>query len=366
MRIGIVGLGLIGGSIAKTLKKVHVQNSYIIGYDTCSDFTQAALQEGVIDEVASTLGHSFSDCNVIFICTPVSSILPIIDTIIPYISRDCIITDIGSTKSNLINDVNACIRKHHKPVYFVGGHPMTGSEKSGYFASTNYLFENAYYLLTPTETTPEFIVFILQKMIERLGALPLVMSPIYHDFATSVVSHLPHIIASGLVHLVKTSDNPDYLLHTLAAGGFKDITRIASSDPNIWRDICLSNKTQLQSSFKNYLNILNQFYESLETDDANAIYDFFDSGKNYRDSFDEGINTHIIKTYTLYVDAQDEPGIIACIATLLSSHGINIKDIGIMNHREFACGVLRITLASKSSMLDAHQILSKHNYTIYY
>ena len=242
---------------------------------------------------------------------------------------------------------------------------MTGSEKSGYFASTNYLFENAYYILTPSEGTPEFIVFIMQKRIERLGALPLIMSPDYHDFATGIVSHLPHIITSSLVHMVRENDDASHLLHTLAAGGFKDITRIASSDPTVWRDICLSNKEEIKKSFKAYIDLLSQFYQVLEQEDTSDLYDFFDVSRKYRDTFTDGINANTTQIYTVYVDAEDEPGIIACISTLLSSRGINIKDIGVMKHREFKCGVLRVAFATKSDLQFAKELLTKHNYTIY-
>lgn len=366
MHIGIIGLGLIGGSIAKTLKKVHSQNSYIIGYDANPLFLDSALESGTLDKAATEIGADFAKCNVIFICTPISYTTEIVRKVVPHVSGDCIITDICSTKYNLIKEIEGIAEISNKNLYFVGGHPMCGSEKSGYFASTDYLFENAYYMLTPMADTPNFIVFILQKLIERLGAIPLIITPSYHDFATATVSHLPHIIASGLVHLVKNNDGNNHYLHTLAAGGFKDITRIASSNPTIWHDICVSNKDEIQKIFKRYIDILNDFSIYLESNDDEAIYNYFDSARSYRDTFNEGINSELVKNYTIFVDAKDEPGIIASIATLLSSHGINIKDIGIMNHREFACGVLRIALASKSCMIDAHQILSKHNYTIYY
>lgn len=366
MRIGIIGFGLIGGSIAKALKKFHSQNSYIVGYDIDSTYLEAALSDHVIDKVATHLGADFSKCNVIFICTPIGDIVPIVKALIPFVSKDCILTDIGSTKYDVVQTVNTTLAASEKNIYFVGGHPMAGSEKSGYFASTAHLFENAYYILTPSSDTPSFILFILQRMIERLGALPIILSPSYHDFATATVSHLPHIIASGLVQLVKESDGEHNHLHTLAAGGFKDITRIASSNPTIWQHICLSNKTQVKKSFNSYLTILNNFVDALEKEDEKAIYDFFDGSKVYRDTFKEGVASDVVRTYTLYVDAKDEPGIIASIATLLSAHRINIKDIGIMNHREFNCGVLRISFASKKDMLEAQQLLSKHNYTIYY
>lgn len=365
MRIGIIGLGLIGGSIAKTLKKVHAQNSYIIGYDTDSLSAALALEESAIDQVATAIGADFANCNVIFICTPVSSIDLIVEKLLPFVSSDCILTDIGSTKNNVIKKVEALLASSSKKAYFIGGHPMTGSEQSGYKASTNYLFENAYYILSPTAGTPDFILFIIQKMIERLGAIPITLEPEYHDFATAVVSHLPHIIASSLVHLVKDNDNYEHALHTLAAGGFKDITRIASSNPSIWQDICLSNRLHIKKCLEKYITSLNKFYSFLDTEEENEIYLFFNEARQYRDTFQDGIKPDIATTYTIFVDAEDEPGIIACIATLLSSHSINIKDIGIVNHREFSSGVLRIAFGIKSDMEKAIHLLMKHNYTVY-
>lgn len=365
MRIGIIGLGLIGGSIAKTLKKVHAQNSYIVGHDTDLPSCNKALEDGAIDQVANEIGEEFIDCNVIFICTPVSSTQEIVSKLLPYVSNDCILTDIGSTKHDTVEQVSKILLDHPKKCYFVGGHPMTGSEQSGYTASTSYLFENAYYILTPLPETPEFIVFIIQKMIERLGAIPIVLEPNYHDYATATVSHLPHIIASHLVHLVKNSDGDEQLLHTLAAGGFKDITRIASSNPKIWQDICLSNKAHIMGSLKKFIDSLNDFYSMLEYNEENQLYQFFETARDYRDSFQDGIKSDIAKIYTIFVDAEDEPGIIACIATLLSSHSINIKDIGIVNHREFSSGVLRIAFGHKSDMQKAQQLLTKHNYIVH-
>ncbi|MDA3732062.1 prephenate dehydrogenase [Niameybacter massiliensis] len=365
MRIGIIGLGLIGGSIAKTLKKVHAQNSYIIGYDTHSLSCAKALDEGAIDHIAVEIGEDFVDCNVIFLCTPVSAIDKVAAKLLPYVSKDCILTDIGSTKHDTVEKIGRLISHSPKKCYFIGGHPMTGSEQSGYEASTSYLFENAYYILTPLKGTPDFILFIMQKMIERLGAIAITLEPDYHDFATAAVSHLPHIIASSLVHLVKNNDGDEHLLHTLAAGGFKDITRIASSNPAIWQDICLSNKTNIQTCLKKFIDSLSEFSNILDMEEADNLYDFFNEARNYRDSFQDGIKPDIAKVYTIFVDAEDEPGIIACIATLLSSHSINIKDIGIVNHREFSSGVLRIAFGHKHDMQKAHQLLTKHNYTVY-
>ena len=366
MRIGIIGLGLIGASLAKAIKRVHASNSYIIGYDTNLSSTNAAYKEGVIDRVASSIGESFSSCTVIFLCTPVHYTSSIVEQLLPFMANDCILTDMGSTKYELVYAVDKLIKSSNKRVYFVGGHPMAGSEKSGYSSSTPYLFENAYYILTPISDTPDFIIFILQKMVERIGAIPLILSPTYHDYATANVSHLPHIIASSLVQLIKQNDGDNKYLHTLAAGGFKDITRIASSNPDIWVAICLSNKKQLQKVFSKYHSILLGFFDALEQEDTEKIYNFFDNARSYRNTFSDNISGGLVKTFTLYVDAKDEPGILAAITTLLSANKINIKNIGVMNHREFESGVIRIVLEDKTTMLNASEILVKHGYSIYY
>lgn len=366
MHIGIIGLGLIGGSIAKAIKKVHVQNSYIIGYDLKTVDTKAAFAEGVLDAIAPNATSSFANCAVIFICTPVMYTAEIVKNLIPYLPNDCIITDVGSTKYHLVLEIDEIIKASGKRLYYVGGHPMAGSEKFGYAAATAHLFENAYYMLTPMGDTPDFILFILQKLIERIGAIPLILSASYHDFATANISHLPHIIASSLVHLVRENDGDNRHLHALAAGGFKDITRIASSNADIWASICLSNKPQIQKVFDSYMSILNKFSLILEKGSETELYSFFNTARIYRDTFSEGASSDLSKRYALNVDAKDEPGIIAAIASLLSIHNINIKNIGIVSDREFDAGVLKIIFASKSDLLLATEVLSEHRYTIYY
>jgi len=366
MNIGIIGLGLLGGSLAKAFKKANAPNSYIIASDPSLDTLTKAKKERIIDHCACGIDASFSSCAVIFICTPVASIPQVVKGLIPYISKDCILTDVGSTKYRIINDINAILEKHHSPAYFIGGHPMAGSENSGYDFSKSHLFQNAYYILTPQGNTPDFIVFILKKLVERIGAIPLLLSPTYHDFATASVSHVPHVIAAGLVHLIKDSDGESNFLHTLAAGGFKDITRIASSNPNLWHDICISNKNQILKILNRYQIILENATQSIEKEDQQWLYDFFNDAKNYRDTFSANTPSLLPKVYTLYVDVPDKPGMIAHIATLLSNHHINIKNIGIVNHREFHGGVLQVTFENKSHMIDSIQLLREHHYSVFY
>jgi len=366
MNIGIIGLGLIGGSIAKAIKGVNEQNSYITGYDTNTQDLKSAYDDGVIDAMSTDFSKGFSNCTVIFICTPVQIIPSIVTKLLPYLPNDCIITDVGSTKYELVKTINEYTAQSDKRIYYVGGHPMTGSERFGYQASTAHLFENAYYMLTPQGDTPEFITFILQKLIERMGALPLVLSSSYHDFVTANISHLPHIIASCLVHLIRANDGENGYLHTLAAGGFKDLTRIASSNPDIWTSICLTNRKQIIRVWEQYEKIIHDFIALLESGDEKALYAFFDTSRIYRNTFPDGASSELRKGYALHVDAKDEPGIIAKIATLLGDHQINIKNLSVISDREFDVGVIKVLFSTKSELIQATEILSRNRYTIYY
>ncbi len=366
MNIGIIGLGLIGGSIAKSLKEVHKQNSNITGYDLNEKDLVAAYNDGVIDNIADNLTTGFTNCSVIFVCTPVRHIASIIDELAPHVPNDCIITDVGSTKHEIVHEISARLKAiPNKHVYFVGGHPMTGSERFGYSAASAHLFENAYYMLTPYADTPDFIVFILQKLIERMGAIPMILSSSYHDFVTANISHLPHIVASSLVHLVRNNDGENAYLHALAAGGFKDITRIASSNPDIWTSICLSNSGPIKKVFEDYRGILDKFLNALEEANEDEIYAFFDTARIYRNTFPEGSSNTLAKRHVLHVDAKDEPGILAKITTLLSESNINIKNITVLSDREFDVGVINIIFANKADLISATEILSKNRFTIY-
>ncbi|OOB79623.1 MAG: hypothetical protein BEN19_07360 [Epulopiscium sp. Nuni2H_MBin003] len=366
MRIGIIGLGLLGGSIAKTLKQINSNHSYIIAYDNDVDILFTAQKENIINEFTFEINQKFADCNIVFICTPVLYIVDIVKQLLNYVKKDCIITDVGSTKSDILVNVKPIIDKSNKGVHFIGGHPMAGSEKSGYLAASDYLFENAYYIITPYEDTPEFMIFILQKIIERLGSIPIVIPATFHDYAIATISHTPHIVASSLVHLVKSSDTKDHFLHTLAAGGFKDITRIASGDPTMWENICISNKAEISDSLSSFIEILTLFKDKLDNNDTSALHTFFNDAKSYRDTFRSGVKYTASKTFSMLIDIKDRPGSIATIATILGSNSINIKDIGIVNHREFDPGILRVVFSTEHERLQAHELLLNHNYILYY
>ena len=359
-KIGFIGLGLIGGSIAKTIRQYYPDYE-IVAFDKNKESLALATQESMIDVAATTIDNNFQNCNYIFLCAPVAYNTAYLKQLTEYLNDDCILTDVGSVKTNIHEEVqNLGIGK-----YFIGGHPMAGSEKSGYSNSKAMLIENAYYILTPTPQVAEEKVQTYEKFVESLKALPVILDYQLHDQITGTISHLPHIIASSLVNFVKTHDTHDEIMKNLAAGGFKDITRIASSSPIMWQNICLKNKDNIVDILDQYIDSLEDFKEAIEREDDLDLYNRFESSRNYRNSMPSSSAGPIKKAFAVYCDIIDEAGGIAAIATILASNNISIKNIGIVHNREFDEGVLRIEFYDEDSSKRAVGLLQKFRYIVY-
>ena len=353
--IGIIGLGLIGGSIAKTLKN---KTNKIIAFDLNEEELRQALTDKVIDEYTTDINEKFSNLDTIFICTPVNAVYSSVKKLANFITPNCIITDVGSTKHEIVNSIETDFPN----IKFVGAHPMVGSEKSGYSASTDYLFENAYYIITKTKSTNEQDLNNIINIIESLKAMPIVVDVEKHDFVVSVISHIPHIVASALVNLVESSDDEEKTMKRLAAGGFKDITRIASSSPIMWQSICNQNKDEILKALMNFKNILNEFIQDMVENKDSDMLNYFENAKKYRDSFNL---VPLVSNYYISVDVKDTPGVIAGIATILSLNNINIKNIGIENSREYIGGILKIVFQNEKDMQKSIELLTKMEYEVF-
>lgn len=241
---------------------------------------------------------------------------------------------------------------------------MTGSERTGYANSNALLLENAYYILTPTKDTTEATLKYFTALVKKMNAIPLVIDYNEHDDVTAAISHVPHIIAAELVNLVRNSDDSEEKMRTLAAGGFKDITRIASSSPIMWQNICLSNAKSVKHFLKRYIDSLDKVLVALNQGDEEYIYQIFETAEVFRNSIpnSRGMMNRI---HEIYIDITDEVGSIATIATLLGSNAVSIKNIGIVHNREFEQGVLRIEFYGEEALEKAVTLLKSHNYTVY-
>ncbi|MGH2330410.1 prephenate dehydrogenase [Thermoanaerobacter mathranii] len=272
----IIGLGLIGGSLAKALKKYTDIN--IIAVDINRDNLRKALEEGVISYGMTHLDFQV-DTDVVFICTPVGKVVESVKNIIPYLKRGCIVTDVGSTKKVIMEEVQKFLPDE---IFFIGGHPMAGTEKAGYDNADADLFVNSNYLLTPSDIVKEDILeLFIDEVIIKIGAKPVIMDYNKHDAIVGVISHVPHIISAILTNFAyhKCSEAFKY-----AAGGFKDTTRVALSQTEIWKDIICTNKEIILDLLKNYKEVLSDFISYLENDDIDSIQKFLEDARKYRNT----------------------------------------------------------------------------------
>ncbi len=362
--IGFIGFGLIGGSIARALKKINSDfNIFAYDYhrDKPSTDLQAALMDGVLNSVTTSLEEHFPDCDLLYLCAPVLTNINYLKQLKDILKPTCIITDVGSVKGN----IHKAIEELGMSDQFIGGHPMTGSEKTGYLNSYALLMENAYYILTPTKGAPNKMLDLLHDLVKKMGSIPIILDPYQHDKITAAISHVPHIIAAQLVNLVREADDESEKMRALAAGGFKDITRIASSSPIMWQNISLTNSEDIRQLLNRYISSLQETSDALLHMDGDYLYHMFDTAGEYRSTIPNKSIGLMKKMFEIYVDIMDEAGAIATIATLLASNQISIKNIGIIHNREFEEGVLRIEFYDEQAQTKATVLLSKYNYRIY-
>lgn len=358
--IGFIGLGLIGGSIAKAIRRVY-PNYQIIGYDTDDSALQTAIEDHILNLAVPSVDENFSVCDYIFLCAPVSYNLEYLRILKPILKDGCILTDVGSVKG----PIHQAVKELSMENRFIGGHPMVGSEKAGYSHCTDRLIENAYYFITPTGQVPEEKVTDFSQFIEELGAMTILLNPDRHDSITASISHVPHIIAAELVHLVRNMDDESGMLKQLAAGGFKDITRIASSSPTVWEQISLENVTNIRRLLMTAIDDLQHIADALGRRDGEFIHEYFREAGEYRNSVPDNAVGLMQKTYELFVDIPDEPGAIATITTFLSFHNISVKNLGIIHNREYEEGVFKIVLYDDESAKKAYKVLTDRNYDVH-
>jgi prephenate dehydrogenase len=356
-RVLIIGLGLIGGSLAMCIKEEH-PGAELIGFDADGDQMDLAMMLGVIDRAADSFEKEAPDADLIIIATPVLTTGSIIESLAKLqLKNEVIITDTGSTKGYIANKARGL---REKGIAFIGGHPMAGSHKSGIAAAKKILFENAFYLLTPDSSVKSVTVDRLKSWLSGTRAKFLDVSPEEHDYLTGVVSHFPHIIAASLVQQAARADEGNPLINRLAAGGFRDITRIASSNPRMWRDILLQNREVLISLLTEWEEEMGRVKELLVTNDSDKIYNFFDYAKKYRDGLPASDKGAIPSFYDLFVDVPDYPGVISEITGYLAVENISITNIRIMETREDIYGVLVISFQTPEDRARAKECIGKN------
>lgn len=386
--IGFIGLGLIGGSIARGIKRAR-PDIRIMAYMRTRSKLEQARAEGIVDVILDGIDENLSRCGLIFLCTPVEYNARYLTAIRPFLREGALITDVGSTKTSIHEE----IRRQGLEDRFVGGHPMAGSEKTGYEHSTDHLLENAYYIVTPptgcgvetdgcgveaicagtavrcadislSRRQSENVGRVL-AVAQAIGAIPMVLDYREHDKVVAAISHLPHLVASSLVNLVKDSDSAAGTMKQVAAGGFKDITRIASSSPEMWEQICMTNTAPIADILERYIASLTQILDQVKRRDGSAVYQLFETSRDYRDSITERARGSVEPSYEFSVDVADKVGAISTISVILAAKGISIRNIGINNNREQGEGALKIVFYDEASMNAAWKQLDQYKYEMF-
>ena len=284
-KVLIFGVGLIGGSLALALKKAGVAG-HIVGIGRNQDSLKTALSLGVIDEVQTDIAQAMQGADIVVIATPVAQTPEILASIAPHLKADTIITDAGSTKSDIAGYV-ANAAQNLTPALlsqFVGGHPIAGAEKSGVSAANADLFFGKNVVLTPNEQTSKQALSKVRALWEATGANVSEMSAEAHDQIFAAVSHLPHLLAFALVDDLANRKNSQQLFD-FAASGFRDFTRIAGSSPEMWRDISLANREALLSELEAYQSELKLLQKLLENKDGAGLETLFESASNARNAW---------------------------------------------------------------------------------
>lgn len=354
-RIFIVGLGLIGGSLISNIK-YHHPHIHIIGYDYFEKHSEIAKSMGMIDEIAEDFESVASTVDLIILATPVKQSIEYGKRLLEIETKNgLIVTDTGSTKLGLSTLETDLLNKN---IHLIGGHPMAGSHKSGVTNSKKHLFENAYYILIHDHKENEVAHDEVKWLLEQTKAKFIKMSAKEHDYVTGVVSHFPHVIASSLIHMNEENTQVSEYVRTLAAGGFRDITRIASSNADMWRDITLENKDHLVTLMENWIEQMEQIKDLISEGNPTLIHDFYQSAKTYRDELPIKEQGALTSTFDLYVDIPDEPGMISKVTQILGANRISITNIRILEVREDIMGALRLSFKSSYDRDRAIEALS--------
>ncbi|GEK28963.1 prephenate dehydrogenase [Furfurilactobacillus siliginis] len=347
----IRGLGLIGSSLARAIR-LQDATAHIIGSDTDDTLTYALAQH-IIDEKSVGLTAA-SRADIIILATPVSVIKTDLAALaMIQLNENVVVTDVGSTKRAVLEAAQPLLAKG---VTFIGGHPMAGSHKSGVRAGRPDLFENAFYLLVPGRNDDESVKR-MQTLLRATHVKWLVVDADEHDRMVGQLSHVPHVIAAALVNEtnVQFADSPMAL--RLAAGGFKSITRIASSDPDMWTAIMTTNGDVITQQLDAYQHNLATIETAIVNKDVDTIRTFFANAKETRDALGSEQAGNLPGFFDLFLNIPDRVGALADVTRILSEHGVNLVNIHILEVREEIDGVLQLTFATETARQMAIELL---------
>jgi len=341
MKVAIIGTGLIGGSVGLALKARS--DAEVVAFDRDLSVAARAVERGAADRAAPSIKQAVADAQFVFIATPVSAIAEAVGEAGGALTGGAIITDVGSTKARVVVEVEGLLPRG---LTFIGGHPMAGTEQEGIEAASPDLFEGAWWILTPTESADPDTYRKLHTLLTTLGARIMALKPAEHDELMAVVSHVPQLTATALMNMAAERGEDHAGLLALAAGGFRDVTRVAASNPDIWLDICRENRDAIAVALEAFANRLLEVRDLVKRDDQSGLLEAFLRAREARRKLPgKPLES---APFEVTMPVPDEPGVLAKVTTSIGNLGINIEDLQITHSSEGGRGVLRLTIAGEA------------------
>ena len=304
---------------------------------------EKAKRRGAIDFVAANVEEAVRDADLVVLATPVLHILSTIPKISSYLKPGAVVTDVGSVKAPIAHSATEYLSEN---VYFIGGHPMAGTEQQGIEAADPFLFQNAVYVVCPQPNVPDAVFRRIVSLIECTGARILLLEPDVHDRIAALVSHLPQMLAVTLTNMVGNYNEADPRYFQLAAGGFRDLTRNASSPFSMWSDILETNKGFIDKVIEEFIELLEGYRKNLDQENLQVIDKAFPRARRLRDSVPRNTKGFLQTLVDVYIYVEDRPGVISEISTALYREKINIKDIELLKIREGTGETFRLSFES--------------------
>ena len=360
--IYIAGLGLIGASMALGIKRYHPDYK-ILGYNRSQASRDIALERGMIDRATDDFASFAPLADVIILSLPIKQTIAFLQELATLeLKEGVIISDAGSTKSAIVSTAEKYFAD--KPVRFVGAHPMAGSHKTGAASADVNLFENAYYIFTPSSLTTPDTLEEMKDLLSGLHARFIEIDAKEHDRVTSQISHFPHILASGLMEQTASYAEEHEMARRFAAGGFRDMTRIAESEPGMWTSILLSNRETIIERIEDFKRRLDEVGQAISKGDENQIWNFFNQAREQRQAMEIHKRGGVDSSFDLYVDVPDEENVILRILELL--RGTSLVNIHINEeNREDIHGILQISFKNAQDLKRAEQVITENtDYTV--
>lgn len=345
-RIAVLGTGLIGGSVGLAARARGV---VVAGFDPNAERARRAQAIGALDHVAEDLVAAVAGADLVVVAAPVGRTADVVVEALGAGAR--VVTDVGSVKAAVVEAVEAA--RADDADRFVGGHPMAGSEQDGLDGADAEMFVGATWVLTPTPTTDPAAFELVRDFAASLGAEVIAVSPRHHDALVAVVSHVPQLAATTLMDVAARRGEEHATLLRLAAGGFRDMTRIAASHPAIWPDICVANRDAIVESLDDYLEALTAVRELVAGADRSGLLELLERARAARRNLPVGTPADAVLV-ELRVPVPDRPGVLADVTTAAGALGVNIVDLEIAHSVEGAGGVLVLVVpASGAEALEA-------------